>query len=242
MRIGLIADIHGNHVALRRVLDELARESVDLILCAGDVAGLGPAPAACIRTLRDAGIATVRGNVDRWMVDGIDPGTSTPVAALTTWAIDQLDAGEHAWLRSLPTTHRIDTPAGPLTLVHSTPNDDSVTVAAVTTQHSLDAWFADVPDGIVVGGHTHVQLQRQTMRHLLLNPGSVGLPGTGPGTPDLPQHTSVRWAEYAVLDISTDHHSISFRRVPLDLPSVLAAAEAVAMPHLDWWRSRWDAP
>ena len=242
MRIGLIADIHGNHVALQQVLDSLARESVDLMLCAGDVAGLGPAPSACIRTLRDAGIATVRGNVDRWMVEGIDPDTSTPVAELTTWVNAHLSSAEHEWLRSLPTTRQIDTPAGPLTLVHSTPNDDLVTVAAVTPDDVIERWFAQIPDGIVVGGHTHVQLHRQTTRHLLLNPGSVGLPGTGPGTPDLPQHTRVRWAEYAVLDVSSDQRTVSFRRIPLDLNEVLAGAHAADMPHIDWWRSRWDTP
>lgn len=242
MRIGLIADIHGNHVALQQVLDDLGREAVDRIICAGDVAALGPAPAACIRTLRDRGIPTVRGNVDRWMVDGIDAGTSTPVAALTTWAIERLGPDEHDWLRGLPTIHCIDTPAGPLTVVHSTPNDDSVTVAATTPDSTLDRWFATVPDGMVVGGHTHVQLQRQTPRHLLLNPGSVGLPGTGPGTPDLPQHTSVRWAEYAVLDIAGAHRTLSFRRIPLDMPAVLAAAHAAGMPHLDWWLNRWGTP
>ena len=43
-RIGLIADIHGNALALDRVLGELEREGVDDIICLGDVA-VGPQPA-----------------------------------------------------------------------------------------------------------------------------------------------------------------------------------------------------
>ncbi len=41
MRIALIADIHGNFVALERVLQDLQEEKPDQIICLGDVAALG---------------------------------------------------------------------------------------------------------------------------------------------------------------------------------------------------------
>lgn len=44
MRIGLIADVHGNLNALEAVLSELAREPVDGLVCLGDVPALGPQP------------------------------------------------------------------------------------------------------------------------------------------------------------------------------------------------------
>ncbi len=48
MRIGLIADIHGNCIALDMVLAALEREQVDELICLGDVAALGPQPAEVI--------------------------------------------------------------------------------------------------------------------------------------------------------------------------------------------------
>lgn len=42
MRMGLIADIHGNLVALDAVLADLARDQPDRLVCLGDVAALGP--------------------------------------------------------------------------------------------------------------------------------------------------------------------------------------------------------
>jgi len=42
MRIALIADIHGNVVALDEVLAELEKKAVDQIVCLGDVAAGGP--------------------------------------------------------------------------------------------------------------------------------------------------------------------------------------------------------
>lgn len=41
MKIGLIADIHGNFQALNKVLETLYRAQVDLILCAGDLVCYG---------------------------------------------------------------------------------------------------------------------------------------------------------------------------------------------------------
>ena len=38
MKIALLSDIHGNHVALELVLDSLRAERVDKVVCLGDVA------------------------------------------------------------------------------------------------------------------------------------------------------------------------------------------------------------
>jgi len=43
MRLGLIADIHGNGLALDAVLRELEQIGVDEIACLGDIA-VGPQP------------------------------------------------------------------------------------------------------------------------------------------------------------------------------------------------------
>src|SRR5882724_189823 len=68
MRIGLIADIHGNLLALETVLDELAREGVNELICLGDVASLGPQPAEVLARLRALGCPVVMGNTDAWLL------------------------------------------------------------------------------------------------------------------------------------------------------------------------------
>ena len=61
---------------------------------------------------------------------------------------------------------------------------------------------------------------------------TVGLPGTGPGTSDLPVNTDVAWAEYAVVEITGPQmHAVTFHRIPVDFPAVISAAYA----------SRWGA-
>ena len=75
----MISDIHGNVAALDAVLAEAAFEGYDEIVCLGDVAVLGPEPAACVDRLRALGdrIRVVRGNTDRYLLEGRrDPETA----------------------------------------------------------------------------------------------------------------------------------------------------------------------
>lgn len=68
MRIALIADIHGNVVALDEVLAELEKKAVDQIVCLGDVAAGGPRPAQTLERLRELDCPVVMGNADQWLL------------------------------------------------------------------------------------------------------------------------------------------------------------------------------
>src|SRR5207244_13495959 len=70
MRIGLIADIHGNVFALDAVLAELRRDEVDMILCLGDVA-VGAQPVEAVERISELGCRTIMGNWDDYVLDGL---------------------------------------------------------------------------------------------------------------------------------------------------------------------------
>ena len=52
MRIGLISDIHGNFTALEAVLANMNERPVDLLVCLGDVATIGPQPRQVLDKLK----------------------------------------------------------------------------------------------------------------------------------------------------------------------------------------------
>lgn len=244
MRIGLIADIHGNLVALDAVLADMADCAVDRIICLGDVGVLGSEPAGVIGRLREIGCPNVVGNTDAWLLgpDAAEPSSSDEAVgqALTEWTSQQLDHDAIAWLRACPSTLSVDLgAAGTLLCGHGSPRSHEEVIAATTPDDALEPMFAGHPCDIFAGGHTHIRLLRQTDRRTLLNPGSVGLPGVGPGTPDLAVNQNVHWAEYAILDTAGGTLSVAFHRVPLDLARVIAAGRVSGMPFLDWWEGRW---
>lgn len=50
----------------------------------------------------------------------------------------------------------------------------------------------------------------------------------------------VRWAEYAIREVSGGRFNVQLRRTPVDLEQNLEAARDSKMPHLQWWAGRWD--
>jgi len=240
MRIGLISDIHGNLVALDAVLATLDRAEVDRIICLGDLAVLGPEPAGVIDRIRERGIATVRGNVDDWLTSGETPEAAPPDSTqsieLTTWTLAQLTASQTEFLRRLPLT--LDVPIDDdrsLLCFHATPGSiDDITHAGEPAR--VGEWTGNA---LMACGHTHIQAMWRVGDQAWLNPGSVGLPRVGPGTPDLPRNRDVSWAEFALVEINRYETSVDLRRLELDIGAVRAAAQATDMPHQDWWLNLW---
>ena len=148
---------------------------------------------------------------------------------------------DRAFIRAFPPTLTIPLDGDAALLCrHGSPRSYDEVIAATTPDVALDAMFGGHGAAtIIVGGHRHVQLVRRHGARLIINVGSVGLPGIGPGTPDLPTNRGVARAEYGILDLSEGRTGIELRRLPLDLTRVLADGRASRMAHFDWWRTLW---
>jgi predicted phosphodiesterase len=243
MRLGVIADIHGNLAALETVLGALERERVGRIVCLGDVAALGPQPGEVLARLRGLACPCVMGNTDAWLLGDPAFGSDNPVLAeMTRWCVARLSAEERAAVRAFPPVLEMALGAGQMLLCfHGSPRSFDDVIAATTPDAEVAAMLGGREAAILAGGHTHVQLLRRYGESVIVNVGSVGLPGTGPGTPDLPVNRRVRWAEYGVIDAAAGRVSIELRRVPLEMGRMLAVARESGLPHLDWWLGRWDS-
>ena len=76
-----MADIHGNDVALRAVLDDAAGCQVDRWWVLGDLVLFGPRPAEVLGLLRSLpGIEMLRGNTDRYVLTGEQPAPHATAA------------------------------------------------------------------------------------------------------------------------------------------------------------------
>ena len=246
--LALISDIHGNGVALDTVLADLARRGVDQIVCLGDLAAGGPQPHEVIARVRELGCPVVRGNADRWLLEGLPPGPSAEtrrLGAVVAWARARLAPDDLDYLAALPQTLSVGATDGPsLFCFHGSPRADIDSLLATTPDAELDQLMAEAPQATLnAGGHTHLQLLRRHRDRLLINPGSVGLPlgslTASPAAPPLPA-----WAEYALVrdDCALE---ISFRRLPVDVAALAAATASMPCPtwaaDLERRIRRWNA-
>jgi putative phosphoesterase len=212
MRLGVISDVHANRVALDAVLEDMP--PVDDLVCAGDVVGYNPWPAACVETVRERCSVTVEGNHDR-TVETPDRYAHNEMAhAGLEHAKAELDESQRQWLRELPRS--VEHCDSRVLLVHDHPEHRDRYV--MPRQFPNLRQYLDDYDALVLG-HTHVQHAETVDGCLVVNPGSVGQPRDG--DPD---------AAYAVLDTDADPVSADLRRVPYDVEAVQRAVEDAGLP------------
>ena len=242
MRVALISDIHGNLAALDATLDVLQRESLDMIVCLGDVAATGPEPCAVLNRLRELACPTVMGNADAELLaaprdlEDLDDD-SRKITEISAWAAAQFNEDDRNFLCAFQPTLTIDLgPAGLLLCCHGSPRSYDDIIRSSTPDEELDFLLANADAPIIAGGHTHTRMLRHWRGREVINPGSVGL------SYDHRPDGSVRvpaWAEFAILSADGRAVSVDFRRVPYDLAATVRAMTERGMPHAEWWAADW---
>lgn len=238
MRLGVIADIHGNVLALQAVLGALRQRGVTQVVDLGDLVS-GPLwPAETLALLRDAGIPTLRGNHDRWVAEG-GGGASDAFARAA------LTAEEAAGLGALPMHLR---PLPGVLAFHARPDDDDAYLLEdVTEGRMVPARVAEVAarlgataETLILCAHSHQPVIRQLPDgRVVVNPGSVGMPAYEDPTP--PAHvceTGAPQARFAVLEVEAGR-LVSADLVALAYDHEAAAARAAANGSAKW--ARWLA-
>ncbi|WGI17627.1 metallophosphoesterase family protein [Methanonatronarchaeum sp. AMET-Sl] len=174
MELALISDVHGNLLALERVLEDIG--DVDLILSAGDIVGYNPYPSEVIKLFREHNVRSVIGNHDRAVVTG-DVSWFNPFAAeAVEWTQNQLNKKEIEYLSGLEDRLTIDVGDVRVTVTHGSPRSVEEYVCPTTIDIKLRGMISEVESKYLVLGHTHLPMRKEFKEGVVLNPGSVGQP------------------------------------------------------------------
>src|SRR5713226_6551623 len=124
MRIAVIADIHGNQLALEAVLQDLHRQpAVDQLVIAGDLCLNGPCPREVLATVQGLHCPVLQGNVDVEVVTQA-PEKGEKKRNTVSWTREQIGKAGIDYLASLPTSYHIPNPhpnGSDLLVVHANP-------------------------------------------------------------------------------------------------------------------------
>ena len=232
MRTALIADIHGNLVALRAVVADLNARGADRIVCLGDVAATGPQPAETIEAIAQLGCEVVMGNTDAWLLEpteeAIEDDDTRRIVEIDLWARDQLTSEHLAALGGYRQRVELDG----MLCFHGSPRSNTEALLPTTPDAELGQMLAGYEARVMAGAHTHMAMLRRFRESLVINPGSVGVPfeQTAGGAFRNPP-----WAEYAIVEDG----AVEFHRVPVDVGAVTETALASGMPNAGWWVKDW---
>lgn len=260
MRVAILADIHGNPMALDAVLTEIERRGgVDSYWILGDLCAIGFDPAGVLDRLSTLSSALyVQGNADRYVTSGDLPDPSfeqvkadptlipllVEVVGSFNWTKGYLEGrGLLGWLTALPTQQRLTLPDGTrVLLVHSTPSsDEGHGLNPALSDDELRAEVEGCGADLICVGHFHLPMDRRLDGIRVINPGPV----SNNFAPDLR-------AAYAILEADADGYQIRFHRVEYDIEAAKAATLCSGNPGAGYilrffngevrasWMQRWD--
>jgi putative phosphoesterase len=238
MRIGFISDIHGNFTALQAVLDDIKKEGVDQIICLGDTVSLGPQPREVLDTLRELKSINIRGNHDAAILEP-DKAAHYEITEYLVpdlhWGRERLTKDDFEFIKSFKNTYELQFPNGiQLLAFHGSPLSTTHLIKATTDTSLLDEYFVGQTAKVLIGGHSHIQMQRRYGDRLILNSGSVGnafeFAYSKGRIPSL-----LPWAEYAILKQSGNTFDVDLRRIYFDTQALVKIVEATDLPGKEWW-------
>ena len=123
MKYAVISDVHGNHPALRAVMEDIGRQGITHCLLAGDYCISGPWPDECIATIRAIPEKTViRGNEEKYLENliGKDPSRWTDGQMQASyWCYKNISRNHLDYLLSLPHTADFDCNGITIHMAHS---------------------------------------------------------------------------------------------------------------------------
>ena len=238
MRIAFISDIHGNFTALQAVLDDIKKQNVDQIICLGDTVSLGPQPREVLDMLRELKCVNIRGNHDAAILEPDQAAfyeITEYLAPDLHWCRERLTNHDYDFIKSFKNTHEVLFENGiQLLAFHGSPLSTTHLIKATTDSNLLDEYFAGQTAKVLIGGHSHIQMQRRYGDKLILNSGSVGNAFVFAYSPGRPP-SLLPWAEYAILEQSNNTFHVDLRRVYFDIPKLVKLIKESDLPGKEWW-------
>ena len=238
IRIALLADIHGNELALEAVLNDIERRGgADEIWVLGDIVALGPAPVETLeRMIERDNVYSTRGNTERYVCTGDRPPPSLTEAAddpsllpvlvevegTFAWTQGAVsEGGWFEWLAALPLERHTVLPDGTRVLgVHARPGrDDGIGFHPELSEAEMAYLLGNCDADLVCVGHTHTPLDVMVRGTHIVNAGSV----SNPVPPDLR-------ASYALLTAGPSGYQVTHHRVDYDRQAVIDALQELRHP------------
>lgn len=228
MRIAVLADAHGNLLALEAVLADMRAQAPDLVINLGD-----------LFAQIALGCPTLAGNHERNLLEGDD--TSSSVA----FARPLLSAAHMRWTRSLPKTLRLVD--GEVFACHGSPaggdldyllEDVGSGRAVLAPDDAIRPRLAGIGSArLVLCGHTHMPRVVQLGAVTVVNPGSIGMPAYTDDNP-VPHaiETGAPHARYAVATRGPGGTwSVDLRAVVYDWNRAAQQAQKNGKPSVAHW-------
>jgi putative phosphoesterase len=175
MKVGLMADIHGDYEGFRAALSLFERHGAERVLCAGDVVERGPDADRIVVELKRRGIPSISGNHEHTVLRNQKRWRSSPHIERLRKVGRIVNDETLAYIKALPETLPLTLSGVRVLVAHGVPWSDFLGVFPDSNPKLIKRLyqrFAAQVD-VMVLGHTHQPLVVRGEGMIIVNPGSV---------------------------------------------------------------------
>ena len=217
MNIAIMADIHGNHIALEACIGEARKLGAEEFLFLGDYLGELAYPERTIKQLerirKEFPCTFIRGNKENYWIDhqkGLNPDwiweSGSSSTGILKYVYDRLDERHIRWFEQMPISKIVNYPGlSAFVICHGSPW--KVNESMREDYSYIDNLTRKLETELTVCGHFHIQNKYICNGHTVINPGSVGVPLRSGGKTQFMMLSGVngKWEEeFVTLPYDTD--------------------------------------
>jgi hypothetical protein len=241
-KVAVFGGVYNNHIALEALLQEAARERVEVVYCLGDLGGFGPCPERVWPLLAEGRVRVLQGNYEESLAGGAedcncgytDPRDNHFAALSYRYTAENTSEGFKRYMGELPRRRRVRVGERELLLVHGSPRRiNEFLFRSTTPVPFLEALLDQQGADGMLCTHTGLKWHRRlpSGRHAI-NVGVIGRPGNDGAT-----HV---W--YAVLEDRGGELAVDLRPLTYDHRSLAAEMRREGLPEefaltieTGWW-------
>ena len=213
MKIAVLSDIHGNHIALEKCMAEINKRDIKNIIFLGDYIGELAYPQKTMKMLqkilKEYECICLRGNKEDYWLEQKRNGNSDwkkndSTTGMLYYAYKNLTENDLAFFEKLPYAQSICVKDLPVIAAYHGSHNKVGEKLKSNTDNSKQL-FDDTDATIILCGHTHIRRECCEGNRILLNPGAVGMPLKSGGKSQFLVLTGEnhRW-EYEFVDLEYD--------------------------------------
>lgn len=180
MKIGVIADIHGNLHALKAIVRDLLEAGVTQYIIAGDLIADCSQPNEVLDYIKTLNATVIKGNREDYVLnylEGQNPNwEACEQMASVVWTANHLTQQNIDYIKSLSESCVLSFgELGSITVVHGSPFNISEHLYEDKAQDRLQEAVNSCHTEVLICGHSHRPWKKEVNETLVLNPGAAGV-------------------------------------------------------------------
>lgn len=211
IKIAVIADIHGNSVALKEILKDTRKEGVDEYVFLGDLINDFPFGNETLEIVKSISKDVLKGNKEQYLIEYDDAKYEWPNIQFknTKYMYNELSKENLEYIKNLPMNMYKEYDGVKILFAHGAPESVEVQIHPEDVD-LIDKYTKDLDADALIFGHTHDKMWKEVVNNkLIVNAGCAGVS---------PYY--IGGAEYVVLSIENGKLDVEFKVVKYDVDAL----------------------